>query len=93
MIALSDKQSVGSAITVMNPAKTAITLLNRSAPSGIYTYQLFNSTGQQVSEGKIDMAANAAVLIRLPIQIATGYYTLHLQGQQMRFSQQVLIEK
>lgn len=77
----------------MNPAKTAITLLNRSAPAGSYEYQLFNNTGQQVSQGKIDMTANGAVLIKLPIQIATGYYTLHLQGQLMRFSQQVLIEK
>ncbi|MBL0270683.1 MAG: hypothetical protein IPP99_18965 [Chitinophagaceae bacterium] len=93
VIALSDKQSFSTAITVMNPAKTAITLLNRSAPAGSYEYQLFNNTGQQVSEGKIDMTANGAVLIKLPIQIATGYYTLHLQGQLMRFSQQVLIEK
>jgi hypothetical protein len=93
VIALSDQQSFGTAITVMNPAKTAITLLNRSAPAGSYEYQLYNNNGQKVSEGKIDMSANAAVLIRLPLQIATGYYTLHLQGQQTRFSQQVLIEK
>ncbi|HRG94480.1 MAG TPA: hypothetical protein PLZ10_16095, partial [Chitinophagaceae bacterium] len=93
VIALTDKQTFGTAITVMNPAKTAITLLNRSAPAGKYEYQLYSKSGQKVSEGKIDMTANGAVLIRLPLQIATGYYTLHLQGQLMRFSQQVLIEK
>lgn len=69
VIALSDKQSVGSAFTVMNPAKTAITLLNRMAPSGSYIYRLYNSTGQQVSEGKIEITANAAVLIRLPLKL------------------------
>lgn len=93
VIALTDKQSFGTAITVMNPAKTAITLLNRTAPAGRYDYLLYNNAGHKVSEGKIEMAANGAALIRLPIQIATGYYTLHLQGQLMRFSQQVLIEK
>lgn len=93
VIALSDKLSGSPAITIMNPAKTAITLLNRSAPSGNYSYRLFNNNGQQVSEGKINMSANGAVLIRLPIQIATGYYTLQLQGQQMHFTEQVLIEK
>ena len=93
VIALTDKQTFGTAITVMNPAKTAITLLNRSAPAGNYEYQLYSNSGQKVCEGKIEMTANGAVLIRLPLQIATGYYTLQLQGQKMRYSQQVLIER
>jgi hypothetical protein len=93
VVAVSESGFDGPAFVVLNPVQTAIAIINRSVPGGMYAYNLYSSSGQLVLKGNISLASNAAGMIRLPIHLSYGIYTLELANEKIRFRQQLLIEK
>lgn len=93
VITVTENNVSGSAITVLNPVQSAITVLNKTAPGGIYDYQLVSSTGQLVQKGSILLGLNGASLIRLPFTISTGVYTVILKKDHLQYNLQILVEK
>lgn len=78
---------------VLNPAKTTITVLNKTVQEGLFDYRLFNSAGQLVLRGAVNMTNNGASALPLPSQTAAGIYVLELSNNKVQFRQRVLVEK
>ncbi|MGQ0738477.1 MAG: hypothetical protein ACT4OJ_05400 [Bacteroidota bacterium] len=93
VIAVSENSSGVSAFVMLNPVRTAITIFNRTGTGGMYDYRLYNSAGQIILKGNISLNSNAAAMIRLPLQIPYGIYSLELVNPKTRFTQQVLVER
>lgn len=93
IISMPETASQGSSFVVLNPVQAAITIFNKSAAAGVYDYYLLNATGQLIQKGVVNMSNNGGSIIRLPLQIAKGIYTLELRKDQSRFSQQLLIQQ
>lgn len=93
VILVSEQSANGPAFLVQNPVQTAITVYNKTAPAGVYEYRLFSTNGQQVVRGVVSLSGNGACIIRLPMMIPHGIYTLDLQSSQIHYSQQILVEK
>ncbi len=93
VIAVSESSNDLSTFTVLNPVRSAITVFNRTGTGGMYDYRLYNSGGQMILKGRISLSSNAAAMIRLPLQIPFGLYSLELLNDKTRFIQQVLVEK
>lgn len=93
VIIVSETALTGSAFVVLNPIRSSITIFNRNAPAGMYAYSLFSSSGQMILKGDISLGSNAAGIIRLPVKIPYGIYTLQLVNEKVKFYQQVLVER
>lgn len=93
VIVVSENSSVSSAFVVINPVRSAITIFNKTSQGGMFDYRLLNLSGQLVVKGNINLSSNAAGIIRLPLYITTGIYSLELVNERTRFLQQILVEK
>lgn len=93
IIRMTESVTPGSSFVVLNPVQTAITIFNKTAPAGLYDYYLLNAAGQLLQKGVVNMGMNGGSIIRLPLQIAQGIYTLELRKDQSRFSQQLLVQQ
>lgn len=93
VVAVTESTRDIPAFVVLNPVQTAITVFNKSSTGGMYGYRVYNSSGQLVLKGDISLGNNAAGIIRLPLQIPYGIYTLELVNEKTRFTQHLLIEK
>jgi|CXWL01.1.fsa_nt_gi hypothetical protein len=91
VVSETDLQS--TSFVVMNPVRNAITIFNKTGEEGIFNYRLFNSAGQLMIRGNINMADNGGVVLPLPVQTAAGIYILELSNEKTQFRQKVLVEK
>lgn len=82
-----------SGFTVLNPARSFITILNKSAVEGVYHYRLYTSVGQVVTSGILNMSAGGGAVLPLPQSIATGTYFIDLSNDRTQYRQKVLVEK
>ncbi len=82
-----------NAFVVLNPVRTAITIVNKTGENGKFNYHLFNSGGQLIISGNLNMAGNGGAILPLPSQIASGVYILELKNDKIQFRQKVLVEK
>lgn len=93
IIALSDNEFVSSDFIVLNPARYAITIFNKTMEDGIFGYKLVNTVGQTVLQGNLSFESNGNAVIQLPSQIASGSYHLELKNKNIQFIRQVLVER
>jgi hypothetical protein len=93
IIAVSEREFQSSSFIVLNPVHNAITIFNKTGQDGMFVYKLFNAAGQQLLNGKINMAINSGTVLPLPGQAATGIYLLELSNEKIAFSQKLLIGK
>ena len=78
---------------VLNPVRNAITVFNKTNKDGSFIYRLFNSLGQLMVSGNVNMSNNVGVVLPLPPQTAAGIYILELSNDKTQFRQRVLVEK
>lgn len=90
---VSETDLRSNAFVVMNPVRTAITVLNKTGKDGVFNYRLFTTVGQLLVNGSISMAHNGAAVLPLPRQVAGGIFVLEISNEQTQFRQKVLIEK
>lgn len=93
IIRVSESAAQGSSFVVLNPVQSAITIFNKTAPAGLYDYYLLNTSGQLIQKGTVNMNNNGGSIIRLPLQMAHGIYTLELRKDRSGYSQQILVQQ
>jgi hypothetical protein len=93
LIAITESNQDMSSFVVINPVRTAITIFNKTSQGGMFDYRLLNLSGQLIIKGSINLSSNTAGIIRLPLHITTGIYSLELVNERTRFLQQILVEK
>lgn len=93
VIVVSDNSITGGSFVVINPVRTALTIINRTGREGQFGYSLYNMTGQQIINGTISMTASGGAVLPLPAQIAKGLYILELKNADTKFSQKILIDR
>jgi hypothetical protein len=93
IVALSDNIKTAEAFTVLNPARSGITIFNRSSKEGLFNYRVLNMGGQLVVSGKVYMSANGGAVIPLSAAISTGIHIIELVNSDIQFAQKILVEK
>ena len=93
VVALQESQSGIAGFYVINPARNAISIFNRSGFEGQFQYRLFNAAGQLQLSGTVSMVGNGNAVVPLPPGIATGIYLLELSKDKIRTRQQVLVSQ
>jgi hypothetical protein len=93
IVALSDNIKTAEAFTVLNPARSGITIFNRSSKEGLFNYRVLNMGGQLVVSGKVYMSANGGAVIPLSAAISTGVHIIELINSDIQFAQKILVEK
>ncbi len=93
-IAVVSENDIQSAnFYVLNPARSAITVFNKTGQEGQFDYKLFSAGGQLLLKGNVHMGVNEGAVLPLPSITATGLYVLELSNEKIKFRQKVLIEK
>jgi hypothetical protein len=92
-VAVTENQFSNNSFLVLNPARSVITVFNKSGYDGLFDYRLFNAGGQLVLKGSVNMAINGSAVLPLPQQSAAGIYVLDLSNSRTRFLQKILVER
>ena len=90
---VSETDVQANSFVVLNPARNAITILNKTGEDGVFDYRLFNSAGQLMLRGNVTMTNNAATVLPLPSHTASGIYILEMSNENIKFRQRVLVER
>lgn len=90
---VSETDIVSSSFVVLNPARGAITVFNKTNTEGLFDYRLFTAGGQLIMQGNVSMAVNGGALLPVPPQTASGIYVLEIGNDNIKFRQKILIEK
>jgi len=90
---VSEADIISSSFVVLNPARAAITVFNKTSTGGFFDYRLFNAGGQLIMQGNVSMAVNGGALLPVPPQTASGVYVLEISNEWTKFRQKILIEK
>ncbi|MEO7924240.1 MAG: hypothetical protein ABIR30_11240 [Chitinophagaceae bacterium] len=91
--AVNENQGHTGDFYVLNPARAAITIFNRSGLEGQFDYKLFNAAGQLQLKGIVSMSANGSAVLPLAPGTATGIYVLELAKEKIRSRQKVLVSQ
>ncbi len=89
---VSENDNRSSSFYVLNPARSAITVFNRSGQAGQFDYRLFTTAGQLVLKGNVSMSNNGGAVVQLPTAIAGGLYVFELSNEKISFKQKILVE-
>ena len=90
---VSETDAQSNSFVVINPVRSAITIMNKTGEEGLFNYRLFNSGGQLVLKGNVNMTNNGGASLSLPWQTAAGIYLLELSNEKTQFRQKILVEK
>ncbi len=93
IIAVTENQFSNNSFLVLNPARSVITVFNKSGYDGPFDYRLFNAGGQLILKGNVNMAINGSAVLPLPSQSSAGIYVLELSNNRTQFRQKILVEK
>ncbi len=91
--AVSEHDLRSTSFVVLNPARSFITILNKSGENGPFDYFLYNAGGQLLLKGNISMGINDGAALPLPEHIPAGMYMLELRNDKIQFRQKLLVEK
>jgi hypothetical protein len=92
IVAVTENQFSNNSFLVMNPARSIITVFNKSGYYGQFDYRLFNAGGQLVLRGNVNMPLNGSAVLPVPSQSA-GMYVLELSNNRTQFRLKILIAK
>ncbi|MBK7560284.1 MAG: T9SS type A sorting domain-containing protein [Chitinophagaceae bacterium] len=93
IVVVSETDLQSTSFVVLNPARTAITVFNKTGQEGLFDYRLFNSGGLMVTKGTVNMSSNGGAVLPLPLETASGIYILELRNDKTQFRQKVMVEK
>jgi hypothetical protein len=93
VVVVSDNERNQGSFIVINPARSAITVINKTGLSGAFSYHLFTIGGQQLITGNVQMTVSGGALLPLPAQIAKGVYLLEISNDKIRYSQKILVDR
>ena len=91
--AVSENDLHSTNFVVLNPARSFITILNKSGEHGPFDYFLFNAGGQLLLKGNTSMEINGGVALPLPPYLTAGIYVLDLSNEKIQFRQKILVER
>lgn len=92
IIAVTENDINTSGFIVLNPARSAITIFNKTTEQGPFSYSLYTSSGQLMVKGVVSIGINGSSVLPLPSQVSKGIYVLELRGKSVQFKQKLLIE-
>lgn len=92
IIAVTENDINTKGFVVLNPARSAITIFNKTTEQGPFNYSLYTSGGQLILKGVVNIGINGSTVLPLPSQIARGIYVLELGGKSVQFRQKLLVE-
>lgn len=93
IVAVNKRQIHSSGFVILNPARNAITIFNKTGKEGTFDYRLINTSGQLLMKGIVNMGVNGNSVLPLGPQTPGAIYFLELSNQTIQFRQKVLIEK
>jgi hypothetical protein len=92
VVAVSETNNTASFLVLNNPAHEAIYLSCSSAYKGVYQYELFNTSGQLMQSGPLNITGIDMVTIPLAIKTAPGIYLLSIRNEEHRFAKKIMIK-
>jgi hypothetical protein len=92
-VVVAENNLQATSFYVLNPARSTITVFNKTGRDGQFEYRLFSVAGQLLLNDNVQMSNNGGAVLPLPAITANGIYILELSNQTIRFRQQILIEK
>lgn len=93
IVVVSENNNSATDFYVLNPARSAITVFNKTGQDGEFEYHLYTMAGQLLVKGNVRIANNGGAVLPLPSITAAGLYVLELGNGKMKFRQKILIEK
>ena len=84
---------LSTSFVVLNPARSVITILNKSGEDGPFDYFLYNAVGQLLLKGNISIGINGGAALPLPQHTPAGIYMMELSNDKVKFRQKILVEK
>jgi len=90
---VSENDNQSTSFYVLNPARSAITVFNKTGQEGQFEYRLYTTGGQLVSKGNVRMTNNGGAVLPLPSVTAAGLYLLELSNAKITFKQKILVER
>ncbi len=91
--AVSEHDFLSATFVVLNPARSIITILNKSGEDGPFDYFLYNAGGQLLLKGNTIMGINGGAALPLPPHTPAGIYMLELSNDKIQFRQKILVER
>lgn len=91
--AVSEYDLRSSTFVVLNPARSVITIINKSGNDGSFDYFLYNTAGQLLVKGSTNMGTNGGAALPIPPHTPAGIYVLELSNDKIQFRQKILIER
>jgi hypothetical protein len=92
VVAVSETNNTASFLVLNNPAHEAIYLSCSSAYKGVYQFELFNTSGQLMQSGPLNITGIDMVTIPLAIKTAPGIYLLSIRNEEHRFAKKIMIK-
>lgn len=93
IVVVSEADFRSSSFAVLNPARSAITVFNKTGNDGTFGYNIYNPGGQLVAKGSVSMTVNGGAVLPLPSAVASGIYVLEIFNEQIRYVQKIAVEK
>ena len=93
IVAVSENTLASNSFVILNPARSVITILNKSNESGPFEYSLYNTSGQLFLKGRTAIGINGGVAIPFSQKMSAGIYILEIKNDKITFLQKILVEK
>lgn len=91
--AVSENDLKSASFVVLNPARSVITVLNKTGENGPFDYLIYNSVGKLIAKGNTNMGINGGAALPFPAHTAAGIYILEISNDKVHFRQKILLEK
>lgn len=91
IVSVSDNDNAASFLVLNNPAHEAIYLSCSAAYKGMYQYELFNTSGQLMQSGSLNINGVDIVTIPLAMKTVPGIYLLHIKNEAHRFGKKIMV--
>jgi hypothetical protein len=92
VVSVSENNNAASFLVLNNPAHEAIYLSCSVSYKGMYQYELFNTGGQLIQSGTLNMNGVDIVTIPLAMKTVPGIYLLNIRNEARRFAKRIMIK-
>ena len=92
IVSVSENNNTASFLVLNNPAHEAIYLSCSAAYKGVYQYELFNTSGQLMQGGALQINGIDIITIPLAIKTAPGIYLLNIRSEAYRFAKRIMVK-
>jgi hypothetical protein len=92
VVSVSENNNTASFQVLNNPAHEAIFLSASAAYKGKYQYELYNTAGQLMQSGILNISGYDVVTIPLGMKTVAGIYLLNVKNESYRFAKRIMVK-